>query len=186
MSDGSVDDPNGSQEVYGNPLPILRNTTWTHDVPSIISSLSNSTSFLPINSSGTNVSCSGSPVSCSGSDVNLGDYPSAVKYYYSEGDLQISSNSSHGYGILLVKGDLTFHGGFSFRGLIICSGTVNFTGGGSDDVNIHGAIIAGDSVTDTTSDIGGSINIHYNACDIQNVYDNLPLTVITFKDRAIY
>lgn len=186
VSHGSVDDPNGSQDIYGNPLPILENAPWTHDVPTLINSLKNSSSFLPIDSSGTNVSCSGTLVSCSGSNVNLGDYPSAVKYYYSQGDLQISSNSSHGYGILLVNGDLTFHGGFSFRGLIICSGTINFTGGGSDDVNIHGAIIAGDSVTDTTSDVGGSINIHYNACDIQNVYDNLPLMIITFKDRALY
>ena len=68
-------------------------------------------------------------------------YPPSVEM----GDLSITSNASTGAGILLVNGNVTFHGGFSYTGLIICSGTVNFTGGGSDDVNIHGAVIAGDA-----------------------------------------
>ena len=185
-SHGTVDPPNGSQVILGSPTGTQASSTWTHDVPTLISNLRNTGSFLPINTSGTNVSCSGSPVACSGSNVQLGTFPNGLGYYYSAGDLDISSNSSTGAGILLVSGNITFHGGFSFTGLIICNGTINFTGGGSDDVNIHGAVIAGDSISDTTSDIGGSINIHYNSCDISIVYTNLPMVTLTFKDRAIY
>jgi Tfp pilus assembly protein PilX len=186
QSHGTVDDPNGSQRIYGNPVPIVPSAPWNHDVPTIINNLKNSSSFRNIDSPGTNVTCSGSPVSCSGSNVNLGTFPNGLGYYYSPGNLSISSNGSTGAGILVVDGDVTFHGGFSYTGIIICSGTVNFTGGGSDDVNIHGAIIAGASISDTTSDVGGSINIHYNSCDISTVYNNLPMTMLTFKDRALY
>jgi Tfp pilus assembly protein PilX len=186
QSHGTVDNPNGSQHIYGNPVPIVASAPWNHDVPTIINTLKNSSSFRNVSSPGTNITCSGSPQSCSGSDVNLGTFPNGLGYYYSTGDLSISSNASTGAGILVVNGDLTFHGGFSYTGIIICSGTINFTGGGSDDVNIHGAVIAGHSISDTTTDIGGSINIQYNSCDVSTVYNNLPMTVLTFKDRAIY
>jgi Tfp pilus assembly protein PilX len=185
-SHGNVDHPNGSQDIYGNPTAITEHATWDHDVPTLISNLRNMGSFLPINTSGTNVTCSGSPEACSGTGVQLGTFPNGLGYYYSPGDLDISSNSSTGAGILLVNGNITFHGGFSFTGLIICTGAVNFTGGGSDDVNIHGAVIAGDSINDTTSDVGGSINIHYNSCSISTVHQNLPMMMLTFKDRALY
>jgi Tfp pilus assembly protein PilX len=186
QSHSTVDDPNGSQHIYGNPVPIVPSAPWHHDVPMIINNLKNSSSFRNIGSPGTNVTCSGSPISCSGADVNLGTFPNGLGYYYSSGDLSISSNGSTGAGILVVDGDMTVHGGFSYTGVIICSGTINFTGGGSDDVNIHGAVIAAHSVSDTTTDIGGSINIQYNSCDISTVYNNLPMMVLTFKDRAIY
>jgi Tfp pilus assembly protein PilX len=186
LSHGTVDNPNGSQHIYGNPVPIQSSAPWVHDIPTLINTLKNSSSFKNINSPGTNVTCSGSPVSCSGTNVNLGTFPNGLGYYYSSGDLSISSNGSTGAGILVVDGDLTFHGGFSYTGVIICNGTINFTGGGNDDVNIHGAIIAAESLSDTTSDVGGSINIQYNSCDIATVYNNLPMTVLTFKDRAIY
>jgi hypothetical protein len=186
LSHGTVDNPNGSQHIYGNPVPIQPSAPWLHDIPTLINTLKNSSSFKNIDSSGTNVTCSGSPVSCSGSNVNLGTFPNGLGYYYSPGNLDISSNGSTGGGILVVNGDVTFHGGFSYTGVIISNGTVNFTGGGSDDVNIHGAVIAAQSVSDTTSDVGGSINIQYNSCDISTVYNGLPMTVLTFKDRAIY
>jgi len=185
-SHGTVSNPNGSQHIYGNPTSISQNATWDHNVPTLISNLRNIGTFLPIDTPGTTVTCSGSPVSCSGAGIHLGTFPNELAYYYSPGNLDISSNNSAGAGILLVNGNVTFHGGFSYSGLIICSGTVNFTGGGSDDVNIHGAVIAGDSINDTTSDIGGSINIHYNSCYIQTVHQNLPMMVLTFKDRALY
>jgi hypothetical protein len=91
-----------------------------------------------------------------------------------------------GYGILVVDGDVTFNGGVYFEGIIIAKGTFNFTGGGGDSINIRGAVIAGDSITDSTSDLGGSIEVQYNSCSILNVYNQMPITVLTFKDRALY
>ncbi len=51
-----------------------------------------------------------------------------LKYYYSPGDLSLTSNNTLGYGILVVDGDVTFHGGVYFEGIIIAKGTFNFTG----------------------------------------------------------
>ena len=93
---------------------------------------------------------------------------------------------SLGYGILVVDGDVELNGGIYFEGIIISKGTIDFTGGGADSINIRGALIAGDSIGDTTTDVGGSIDIQYNSCSIANVFTQMPMTRLTFKDRALY
>jgi Tfp pilus assembly protein PilX len=205
-SNGTIGSPNPSQTVIGQDPPppalplspsLCPGCPFNYDVPRLINWLKNSGPFEPVNSTGTNVSCSGSPVSCSGSDVVLGTPPNLpppltptntpeLKYYYSPGNLSITSNNSNGYGILLVDGDVTFHGGVYFEGIIIVKGTFNFAGGGGNTINIRGAVIAGESIIDTTSDLGGSIEVQYNSCSIANAFMQMPMTVITFKDRAIY
>ncbi len=186
-SEGAIDNTNPSQTIVGEPAPTCEECYFEHDLDSLITSLKSSSSFLPINSPGTNVDCSGSPISCSGSNVNLGDVSTGtMKYYYSPGNLSITSSNSQGYGILVVDGDVTMHGGIYYEGIIIARGTINFTGGGGTDINIRGAVIAGESITDTTSDLGGSIEVQYNSCSIANVFNNMPMTLLTFKDRAIY
>jgi Tfp pilus assembly protein PilX len=199
-SPGTIDNPNGSQEVDGldPPLPALPGSPslcpgcpFNHDVPALIDRLKRHPMFQPITAAGA--TCSGTPLSCSQSNAQLGTPPSTPggsdgtpKFYYSPGDLHLSGNGSLGYGILVVDGDVEFNGGIYFEGLIISKGTFNFTGGGADSINIRGAIIAGDSINDTTTDVGGSIDIQYNSCSIANVFTQMPMTRLTFKDRALY
>lgn len=204
---GTIDSLTPAQTVIGKDPPppampgapsLCPGCPFNYDVPQLINWLKNSGPFQPVNSTGTNVTCSGSsPVSCSGSNVVLGTPPNVpppgvatntpeLKYYYSPGDLSITSNNSVGYGILLVDGDVTFHGGVYFEGIIIAKGTFNFTGGGGNEINIRGAVIAGESINDTTSDLGGSIEVQYNSCSIANTFKSMPMTVLTFKDRALY
>ena len=205
-SPGTIDNPNGSQTVEGTdpPPPAVPGSPstcpgcgWSWDIPTMINQYKNNPLFKSIDTTGTGVSCSGTPVSCSGSNANLGTPPNVPppgtatnspvpKFYYSPGDLHLTANNTEGYGILIVDGDVTFHGGVYFEGIIIAKGTFNFTGGGGDSINIRGAIIAGDSISDTTSDLGGSIEIQYNSCSIANVFTQMPMTVLTFKDRALY
>ncbi len=182
-SHGTIDSPNGSETVLGIPPESPSVNPWGHDVPNLIQRLRATGKFNDINSTGTNVTCSGG--ACDGTNVNLGT-AADMKYYYSPGNLDIRSNGSHGGGILLVNGDITFHGGFSFTGLIICNGTINFTGGGSDTINITGAVIAGQSIDDTSTDLGGSINIQYNKCSITQAYQSMPMITLSFKDRSLY
>ncbi|MCI0623897.1 MAG: pilus assembly PilX N-terminal domain-containing protein [Acidobacteria bacterium] len=199
-SAGTIDNPNGSQVVDGQdpPLPappgspsLCPGCPFNHDVPSLIDRLKSHPMFQSITSAG--LTCSGTPVSCSGSNAQLGTPPTTPggsdgtpKYYYSPGDLRLSGNGTLGYGILVVDGDVQFNGGIYFEGIIIAKGTFNFTGGGADAINIRGAIIAGDSISDTTTDVGGSIDIQYNSCSIANVFTQMPMTKLTFKDRALY
>jgi Tfp pilus assembly protein PilX len=205
-SPGTIDSPNGSQEINGlDPPPpaspgspsLCPGCPFNHDVPTLIDNLKKHPMFQSITTSGTGVSCSGSPTSCSGSNAQLGTPPNlpppatatntpVPKFYYSPGDLHLSGNGSLGYGVLVVDGDIEFNGGIYFEGIIIAKGTFNFTGGGADSINIRGAIIAGDSINDTTTDIGGSIDVQYNSCSIANVFTQMPMTKLTFKDRALY
>ena len=201
-SEGTVDNPNGPQVIDGRDAPspaapgspsICPGCDFSWDVPSLINQFKSSSLFQSIDSAGTGVSCSGSPVSCSGSNASLGTPPSTPggtggtpKYYYSPGDLHLTANNTEGFGILIVDGDVTFNGGVYFEGIIIARGTFNFTGGGGNSINIRGAVIAGDSISDTTSDIGGSIEVQYNSCSIANTFTQMPLTRLTFKDRALY
>jgi hypothetical protein len=81
---------------------------------------------------------------------------------------------------------VTLNGGVYYEGIIIARGTFNFTGGGGTQINIRGAVLAGQSITDTTSDVGGSIEVQYNSCSIANVFNGMPLIMLSFKDRALY
>lgn len=82
---------------------------------------------------------------------------------YSVGDTNIGGIT--GYGILLVEGNLTVHGGLDWTGLIIVSKTVTFLGGGSDHVNIHGGIMSGEdcNIGTETSTFGGSMTVTYQS-----------------------
>ena len=199
-SAGTIDNTNGSQEVDGRdpPLPALPGSDsicpgcpFNHDVPALVDRLKKHPMFQSIVTAGA--TCSGTPLSCAQQNAQLGTPPSTPggsggtpKFYYSPGDLHLSGNSSRGYGILVVDGDVEFNGGIYFEGIIIAKGTFNFTGGGADAINIRGAVIAGDSVSDTTTDIGGSIDVQYNSCSIANIFTQMPMTRLTFKDRALY
>ena len=205
-SHGSVDSLHGPQTVTGQPPPppapvtgpsLCPNCPFGYDVPTLINMYKNSPIFQAITTASTNVSCSGSPVSCSGANVVLGTPPNVPPpgsptntpvpgYYYSPGNLHVTGANSRGYGVLVVDGDVTMDGGVYFEGIILAKGTFNFTGGGGNNINIRGAVLAGQSFTDTTSDLGGSIEVQYNSCSVLNVFNQMPMTVLTFKDRALY
>ncbi|MBM2833996.1 MAG: hypothetical protein HW406_1157 [Candidatus Brocadiaceae bacterium] len=81
-----------------------------------------------------------------------------------------------GYGTLLVKGDLTLGGGFTWYGLIISSGTLVLNGGGSG-INITGAAMSVETVS-----INGDMNIKYDSCMIDNSLNNQSLNVIRWRE----
>jgi hypothetical protein len=106
-------------------------------------------------------------VSSNGSD-NSGVVPNSV---YIPGSVKLTSDAN-GAGILIVDGDLEINGGMNFYGLILVRGKVSFTGGGSQAVNIYGAILAGEDVSATdqamTDNFGGSINFKYDTCALND------------------
>ncbi|NUQ20770.1 MAG: hypothetical protein HOQ09_07385 [Gemmatimonadaceae bacterium] len=79
---------------------------------------------------------------------------------YAPGDLTINGNT--GQGILLVNGNLSIQGNFTYYGPVIVRGTVKLTGTGN---HINGAVLAA-SVLDSTSttSLTGNSNIHYSSC----------------------
>ena len=196
-SPNTIEEPKNQQDISGagGDPSICPNCSWNWDVPTMINQYKNNPLFKSITDPSSGVTCSGTPVSCSGSNANLGTPPNipppgtatnspVPKFYYAPGDLHLTANNTQGYGILVVDGDVSFNGGVNFEGIIIAKGSFSFTGSGSDEVNIRGAVIAGAGVDDTN--LGGGITIQYNSCSIANVFTQMPMTVITFKDRALY
>ena len=112
--------------------------------------------------------------------TNYGDVANFVTCYsdtsnpYNVNGLKLSNAT--GYGILLVEGDLTLGGGFSWNGLILVRGTLVFNGGGSG-INIKGAVLANQTV-----DINGGIDIKYDSCMIDDSLNNQSLDIINWKE----
>ncbi|RZB30606.1 MAG: hypothetical protein SRB1_02886 [Desulfobacteraceae bacterium Eth-SRB1] len=88
----------------------------------------------------------------------------------------LSLSGVTGYGILLVEGNLTLGGGFSWNGLILVTGTLTFNGGGLG-INIKGAVLANQTI-----DINGGIDIKYDSCMIDNSLNNQSLDIIRWKE----
>jgi hypothetical protein len=113
-------------------------------------------------------------------DVNGATYGSAGGYVtvYSEtsgnvGGLKMSNVD--GYGTLIIDGDLTMGGGFTWTGLVVVTGTVTFNGGGSG-VNITGAVMSGDAVS-----LNGGLEIYYDSCAVGKSLSSLGYKLINWR-----
>ena len=80
------------------------------------------------------------------------------------GDVKLTGGT--GQGIMLVDGDLTEAGNFSFTGIIIARGTVRATGSSNavTGMIMAAAVDLGDAVTLT-----GSTSLQYSSCAVQQV-----------------
>ena len=94
------------------------------------------------------------------------------------GNATLSGGS--GQGILLVDGDLTKAGNFSFTGVVIVRGTVRSSGSnnGVTGVEMAAAVDLGDAVT-----LSGSTTIQYSSCAVQQVLASSS-TIGVAKGRA--
>ncbi|MCZ6874147.1 MAG: hypothetical protein O7G88_11580 [bacterium] len=81
-----------------------------------------------------------------------------------------------GYGILLVKGDLTLGGSFEWNGLVLVSGHLTLNGGGNN-INIRGAIL-----TQGNTVVSGSIDVRYDSCSIDRALSYQSLSVESWKE----
>ena len=197
---GTVDSPTPSETFESGQTPaIAQSKPWPYDMNALISQFSSvgtAVTSAPYNFACTPQS-SGDPLNCgshsaSSSTGNFGIPPaipplsqvqssdSGYQITYVPGDIQLTGGWS-GFGILVVNGNLDIHGGLNFDGLIITSGVISFTGGGSDHVNINGAIIAGQqSLVDNT--LGGSASIQFNACALPGQNKNAPPKMLGMRE----
>jgi Tfp pilus assembly protein PilX len=91
----------------------------------------------------------------------------------------LKMNGGTGYGILLVKGDLTLGGGFQWNGVIFVTGSLTMNGGGGG-TNIRGQIYSGTSIANEV-DINGGVDIGYHSCNVKNAFAASPLKVVNWK-----
>ncbi|MEW5734208.1 MAG: hypothetical protein AB1921_05095 [Thermodesulfobacteriota bacterium] len=117
------------------------------------------------------------------SDVNGATIGSSTNYLtvysdtnnpYNVGGLKLQNVT--GYGILLVEGDCTFGGGFTWNGLVLVTGTLVFNGGGAG-INIRGAVMA-----EQTVDLNGGIDVRYDSCHAEKAVSTQSLDLINWRD----
>jgi Tfp pilus assembly protein PilX len=154
---------NGIPTMNGNPATPV-NGASSLDIASYINNLKDAAT-VTITSDQSNVSYGTSTgfVNCYSDTSN----PNNV------GGLKLQNIT--GYGVLLVEGDLVLGGGFTWNGVILCSGVLTFNGGGSG-VNIRGAVLAEQTVS-----INGGLDIRYDSCLIDNAFDTQPRKVISWR-----
>ena len=116
--------------------------------------------------------------------VNQDDV-SAYHLFYADAvgtqaDGELRLNNVNGYGILLVKGNLQLAGNTNWNGIIIVTGVITSSGGGSNAKNIQGQIYSGNS-TLGDSTISGSVVIGYNSCNVKKALSSQPLKLVSWK-----
>ena len=158
---------NGSPTLSGSPST-PQHGTLDLDIPGYIDALKgNATTTLT-------------------ADQNGATYGSSTNYttVYSDTDNPpnnqgLKLQNVTGYGILLVKGDLTLGGGFQWNGIILATGSVTLNGGGGG-INIQGLVFTGTStLTDVT--INGGNVIGYDSCKVKKSFAASPLKVVNWK-----
>jgi len=78
----------------------------------------------------------------------------------------------------MVEGDLAVHGGFSWYGVVLVTGSITFTGGGGK--NVTGAMLAGGTVSADL--VGGDANIVYCSGAVNNQTQYVPLITLRWVE----
>ena len=120
-------------------------------------------------------------------DQSGGTYGSSSNYVTvyadaeaTQADHELRLNNVTGYGILIVKGNLQLAGNLNWHGLIIVTGILTSTGGGSDGKNIEGQVYSGSSALGDTA-VSGNIDIAYNSCEVKKSLADQPMKVVNWK-----
>jgi hypothetical protein len=108
-------------------------------------------------------------------DLDLEDTAGAeFPIAYASDGLHLSGNG-YGRGVLVVEGDLTITGTFTFEGLVIVNGDVRLSGGGST-IHSYGSLMVTDSIIaideENDLDISGNADIFYSEAALDAVTNN--------------
>jgi Tfp pilus assembly protein PilX len=164
---------NGGPTLSGNP-PTQTGTT-SLDLESYVDSLKGGATITLTE----DVSASGNATTSYGSATN---YVTVYSDATQQGDGELRLNNVTGYGILIVKGNLQLAGNIDWHGIIIATGVITASGGGSNSKNIQGQIYSGaSSLGDTT--VSGSVTIGYNSCDVKKAMSSQPLKLVNWKQN---
>jgi Tfp pilus assembly protein PilX len=97
-----------------------------------------------------------------------------------QADGELKLNNVTGYGILLVKGNLELAGNTNWNGIIIVTGILKSSGGGSNSKNLLGQVYSGSSALGDTA-ISGSITVGYHSCNVKKALSGQPLKMVSWK-----
>jgi len=159
---------NGSPDLSGSPSTPQHGSTDI-DLQAYIDAIKGSANYtLTEDSSGSTY----------GSSTNFVTVYADALGTQADGELRL--NNVDGYGILLVEGDLQLAGNINWNGIIIVTGVITTSGGGSNSKNILGQVYSGSSsLGDST--INGSVVIGYHSCNVKKALSSQPLKMVNWK-----
>jgi hypothetical protein len=163
------DPKGGGPQIIGDPP--IKYLADNLDIVALVNSLKSSATIM------------GTDPSIQGKDANWGDPANCSSYeiVYFNTDLHLTGQSQ-GCGLLLVDGDLEVNGGFQWRGMVIATGSITFSGKGGDSKKVTGGMISGGMV-DADVSIGGSAEIRYCSTIDDEIAKKLPLRYLSWKDE---
>jgi Tfp pilus assembly protein PilX len=167
--------------VTGTPLPDRPLSSYSYNMSSLLKSLKPPfTKDIEQIVPGITILSDGTYV---GSGLSLGQVPTSgdiSQSTYVDGPLNISDSS--GQGILVINGDLSVTGSFTFFGLIIVKGKIHLNGGGMEGIRIHGAVIASSDLGDAQSVLDGIVQIRNDSAMIQAQFNRLQYARLAFRE----
>ncbi|HEU0007558.1 MAG TPA: hypothetical protein VFS12_16355 [Terriglobia bacterium] len=167
--------------VTGTPLPDRPLSSYSYNMSSLLKSLKPPfTKEIEQVVPGITILSDGTYV---GNGLSLGQIPSSgdlSQSTYVDGSLNISDSS--GQGILVINGDLSVTGSFTFFGLIIVKGKIHLNGGGMDGIRIYGAVIASSDAGDAQSILEGVVQIRNDSAMIQAQFNRLQYARLAFRE----
>lgn len=172
--------------VNGIPAPVQQVISLPSSPAAFINSLRGGVTPI-LNADPTHVSLVSGETGYVGTDVVLGTQPSGTTpaqpaVVYSDKPLAISGTGSTGDGILLVSGNLSITGGFSYRGLIVVEGTVTLASNSTGSIEIQGSVISsGNLSADSTQSSSNALTVSYDSCAVIDGFQSLPKTVLAFR-----
>jgi hypothetical protein len=112
------------------------------------------------------------------SNVSWGDRDNYT-IVHTTGDLHTSGNISGG-GILIVDGNMSCTGSFTWYGLVIVLGDINFNGGGSG-IHIYGAVMSQGSISDDQV-VSGNADLFYSSSALNKITALTPYQVLNWHE----
>ena len=167
--------------VTGSPLPDRPLSSYSYNMSSLLKTLKPPfTKKIEQIVPGITILSDGTYV---GSGLSLGQIPTSgdtSQSTYVDGPLSISDSS--GQGILVINGDLSVTGNFTYFGLIIVKGKIHLNGGGMEGVRIYGAVIASSDAGVGQSVLEGIVQIRNDSVMIQAQFNRLQYARLVFRE----
>ena len=187
---GSTIATSAQMNILGSPSPSVQSLLpFPQSAGSIIQSLF--AQAVPIlYADPTHVTAASYGGSLVGTNVVLGQLPGYSNpgqpaVVYADQSLAISGPTSTGYGILLVNGNLSITGGFTYRGVIVANGTVALTLNSTGSIQILGLLTSSGNLSiDSSASPLTQLSITYDSCAVADSFHSLPLKVRSFKELS--
>jgi hypothetical protein len=157
----------GTPNIIGEPR--IKYLSDNVDVDALVNSLKPSANITMTDSTVQGANW-GNPSNCSTYNI---------VYFNTDAHL---TGQSQGCGLLLIDGDLEVNGGFQWRGLVIATGSITFSGKGGDMKKVVGGMVSGGTV-DADVTIGGSAEIRYCSTIEDEVSKQMPMRYLSWRDE---